>query len=143
MIGVAKNQSVRTFERMSRMSRKCTVSADRIRAQPSVNRNCTATTSGKQASSPSVSGARYHTRKNTRIGSARKKWIMFAVTVTIGSTSAGNSTFLIRLPPEISTPDDSISDEANHVHGSRPQNMNRGYGSVPFGGGITKVKTNV
>ena len=27
---------------------------------------------------------------------------MFASTVTIGSTSAGNSTFLIRLPPAIS-----------------------------------------
>ena len=51
---------------------------------------------------------------------------MFASTVTIGSTSAGNRTFLIRLPPEISTPDDSISDEANHVHGRMPQNMNSG-----------------
>ncbi len=48
---------------------------------------------------------------------------MLASTVTIGSTSAGNSTFLIRLPPEISTPDDSSSDEENHVHGRMPQNM--------------------
>ena len=46
------------------MSRKWTVSADKIRAQPRVNRNCTATTSGKQASSGSVSGARYQIRKN-------------------------------------------------------------------------------
>ena len=33
---------------------------------------------------------------------------MFASTVTIGSISAGNRTFLIRLPPEISTPADSF-----------------------------------
>src|SRR3954463_3473918 len=137
MIGVAKNQSVRMFERMSRMSRKWTVSAERMSAQPSVKRNCTATTSGKHASSGSVSGARYHTRKNTRIGSASAKCTMLAVTVTIGSTSAGDNAFLIRFPPEISTPDDSTSDEANQVHGNRPQNMNSGYGSVPLGAGIT------
>src|SRR5882724_1417619 len=112
MIGVAKNQRVRMFDRMSRMSRKCTVSADRINAQASVKMNCTATTSGKHSSSGTVNGALNQIRKNTRIGSARKKWIMFAVTVTIGRISAGNRTFLIRLPPEISTPDDSVSDEA-------------------------------
>ena len=49
---------------------------------------------------------------------------MFASTVTIGSTSAGKSTFLMRFPPEISTPDDSSSDDENHVHGRMPQNMN-------------------
>ena len=49
---------------------------------------------------------------------------MFASTLTIGSTSAGNSTFLIRLPPVISEPEASSSDDENHVHGSRPQNMN-------------------
>ena len=47
---------------------------------------------------------------------------MFASTVTMGRISAGNSTFLIRLPPEMSTPDDSSSEEENQVHGSRPQN---------------------
>ncbi len=47
---------------------------------------------------------------------------MFDSTVTIGRISAGKSTFLIRLPPEMSTPDDSSSDEENQVHGSRPQN---------------------
>src|SRR2546423_12964530 len=126
MIGVAKNQSVRMFDRMSRISRKCTVRAERKSAHPRVKINCTATTSGKQSSSGIVSGAENQIRKNTRIGRARKKWIMFAVTVTIGSTSAGNSTFLIKLPPEISTPDDSMRDEENHVHGSSPQNMNNG-----------------
>ena len=49
---------------------------------------------------------------------------MLASTVTMGSTSAGNSTFLIRLPPAISTFADSISDEENQVHGRMPQNMN-------------------
>src|SRR5262245_10000182 len=119
---------------MSRMSLKWTVSADSSSAQPSVNRNCTAATSGKHASSANVSGALYQIRKKTRIGSASAKCTMFAVTVTIGSTSAGNNTFLIRLPPEMRTPDDSMSDDANHVHGSRPQNMKSGYGSVPCGG---------
>ena len=55
---------------------------------------------------------------------------MFASTVTIGSTSAGNSTFLIRLPPAISVLDDSSSDDENHVHGRMPQNMNSAYGSI-------------
>jgi hypothetical protein len=58
----------------------------------------------------------------------KKKWTMLASAVTIGRTSAGNSTFLIRLPPEISTPADSLSDEANQVHGSRPQKRKTAYG---------------
>src|SRR5690242_2715760 len=74
----------------------------------------------------------------------KKKCTMFATTVTIGSTSAGKSTFLIRLPPEISTLADSSSDAENHVHGRMPQNMNSAYG-VTRGSceaGITKVNTN-
>ena len=47
--------------------------------------------------------------------SPRKKCTMFASTLTIGSTSAGNRTFLIRLPPAISEPDASVSDEAEPV----------------------------
>ena len=39
------------------------------------------------------------------MSSPRKKCTMFASTLTIGSTSAGNRTFLIRLPPAISDPD--------------------------------------
>ncbi len=68
---------------------------------------------------------------------------MFVSTLTIGSTSAGNSTFLIRLPPAISEFADSDSDEENQVHGRMPQNMNSWYGCTPsvvFG--ITVVKTN-
>ena len=49
---------------------------------------------------------------------------MFVSTLTIGSTSAGKSTFLIRLPPAISDPAASVSDDANQVHGRMPQNMN-------------------
>ncbi len=49
---------------------------------------------------------------------------MFARTVTIGRISAGNRTFLIRLPPEMRTPADSFNDELNHVQGRIPQNMN-------------------
>ena len=69
---------------------------------------------------------------------------MFASTVTIGRISAGNRTFLIRLPPEISTPDDSASEDENQVHGRMPQNMNRAYGSIrgSCDAGITNVKTN-
>ena len=58
---------------------------------------------------------------------------MFDSTVTMGSTSAGNSTFLIRLPPEIRTLDDSSSDEENQVQGRRPQNRNSGYGCDAVG----------
>jgi hypothetical protein len=63
--------------------------------------------------------------------------------VTIGRISAGNSTFLIRLPPAIRLLADSSSDEENQVHGRMPQNRNSAYGSsagrVP---GSTTVKTN-
>ena len=55
---------------------------------------------------------------------------MFASTVTMGSTSAGKSTFLIRLPPPIRTFDDSSTDEENQVHGRMPQNRKIAYGCV-------------
>ena len=58
---------------------------------------------------------------------------MFASTVTIGNTSAGNSTFLIRLPPAISVLDDSSKDAENQVHGRMPQNMNSANGSMLAG----------
>jgi hypothetical protein len=69
---------------------------------------------------------------------------MFASTVTIGRISAGKSTFLIRFPPEISTFEDSASDDENQVHGRMPQNMNTAYGSTPVCvPGITYLKTSV
>ena len=71
-----------------------------------------------------------------RIGSPRKKWTMFVSTLTIGSTSAGNRTFLMRLPPAMSEPAASESDVANQFHGRMPQNMNTAYGftsGVSFG----------
>ncbi len=49
---------------------------------------------------------------------------MFASTVTMGSTSAGNSTFLIRLPPEMRTFADSVREDENQVHGRMPQKKN-------------------
>ena len=68
---------------------------------------------------------------------------MFVSTLTSGSTSAGNSTFLIRLPPEISDPAASLSEVENQVHGRMPQNMNSWYGCTPLVSfGITVVKTN-
>ena len=48
----------------------------------------------------------------------------------MGSTSAGNNTFLIRFPPLMSDEVASVSDAENHVHGSKPQNMNTAYGRV-------------
>ena len=69
---------------------------------------------------------------------------MFASTVTMGRISAGNSTFLIRLPWPISTLADSDSDDENHVHGRMPQNMNSAYGSISAGcvPGSTTANTN-
>ena len=58
-----------------------------------------------------------------RMTSPREKCTRLASTLTIGSTSAGKRTFLIRFPPEISEPDASRSDAENHVHGRSPQNM--------------------
>jgi hypothetical protein len=70
---------------------------------------------------------------------------MFASTATIGRISAGKSTFLIRLPPEMRTFDDSASDDENHVHGRMPQNMKSAYGSSasPWLPGMTYLKTSV
>ena len=125
MIGVAKNQNDSRFERMSRMSRKWTVSADRISAQPGVkielhhhDQRETQQLADRQRR---VEVDQEHDQDRQRRG---RNGSCSPVTVTIGRISAGNRTFLIRLPPEISTPDDSVSDAANQVHGSSPQNMN-------------------
>ena len=56
MMGVAKNQNVSRFDRMSRMSLKCTVSAESSSANPSVRMSWMATATGKSASSPALSG---------------------------------------------------------------------------------------
>ena len=58
---------------------------------------------------------------------------MFASTLTIGRTSAGNSTFLIRLPPAISEPDASVSDDENQVHGQDAAEHEQRVGLSPFG----------
>ena len=57
---------------------------------------------------------------------------MFASTLTSGRISAGNSTFLIRLPPEMSEPAASDSEDENQVHGRMPQNMKSANGSTSF-----------
>ena len=68
---------------------------------------------------------------------------MFARTLTIGSTSAGNSTFLIRLPPAMSDPEASVSDAENQVHGRMPHSMNSAYGWRPLVRlGMIVAKTN-
>src|SRR5690349_11123684 len=82
-------------------------------------------------------------RAGTRIRSPRRKFTMFAITLTIGRISAGNSTFLIRFPPEISEPAASDSEEENQFQGRMPQNMKSAYGLTPgtlFG--MTVVNTN-
>ena len=62
----------------------------------------------------------------------------------MGSTSAGNITFLIRLPPAMRTFDDSSSDEENHVHGRMPTKRNSEYGSrLGCRAGSTYRNTNV
>src|SRR5205809_985274 len=68
-----------------------------------------------------------------RITRPRRKCTMFASTLTMGSTSAGKSTFLIRLPPLMRDEAASVSDAANHVHASRPQNRNTANGFVLVG----------
>src|SRR5438093_9577600 len=66
-------------------------------------------------------------------------------TLTMGRISAGNITFLIRLPPAIRTLDDSMRELENHVHGRSPQNRNSARGpSFSFQPpGRTTVNTNV
>jgi len=69
---------------------------------------------------------------------------MFASTVTIGRISAGNSTFLIRFPLEMSTPDASVSDDENTSTEDAAEHEERegstAAGRVP---GSTAVNTNV
>src|SRR6266850_1653698 len=64
-------------------------------------------------------------RNATRIGRPRKKWTMFASTLTSGRISAGNSTFLIRFPPAISAPAASDNDDENHerIDGQQQQRV--------------------
>src|SRR5262245_16128099 len=69
------------------------------------------------------------TWKTARITSPMKKCTIVAMTLTIGSTSAGNNTLRSRLPDEISDTADSFNDVVNHVHGSNPQKRNNGKGS--------------
>ena len=63
-------------------------------------------------------------------------------TVTTGSTSAGNRTFLIRLPPAISTPAASASEDWNQVQGRMPQAKNSRYGSMSGGRGTGSMYVN-
>ena len=106
------------------MSRKWTVKAARISA--SAGREDQLHEDGDRepdeiAARPD--NARDTIRNRNRIGRPRKKCTMFASTLTSGSTSAGNRTFLIRLPPAMSDPAASVSEVANQVHGRMPQNM--------------------
>ena len=54
-----------------------------------------------------------------------RKWTRLVSTVTTGRTSAGKSTFLMRLPPAMSTPEDSRSEALNQVQGRIPQKKKR------------------
>src|SRR5262245_40152996 len=117
MIGVAKNQNINRFDNRSRMSRKWTVSAAKKSASAAVKMSCTSTATGNHAR-PAGSGQwRYAITNAARIVSPRKKWTMFASTLTSGRISAGNNTFLIKFPPDTSAFDDSSSDDANQFHG--------------------------
>ena len=118
MIGVAKNQNISTFARMSRMSRKCTVSAARDQRQRRREDELDEHGHRKPDQVPARrASAGRRSGTPIRIGSPRKKWTMFASTLTSGSTSAGNSTFLIRLPPAMSEPD--ASDQRRREPGPR------------------------
>src|SRR6516225_11505163 len=98
---------------------------------------------GNHGSVPRAGKCRNAIMKAIRIGSPSRKWTMFENTLTIGSTSAGNSTFLIRLPPLMRDDVASVSDDANQVHGSSPQKRNTANGvtrgSLP---GMIVMKTN-
>ena len=88
------------------MSRKCTVSADSDQRSAD-GEDQLHEHRDREPEQVARVGQCADSRSGTaiRIGRPRKKCTMFASTLTIGSTSAGNSTFLIRLPPEISEPD--------------------------------------
>ncbi len=64
------------------------------------------------------------------MGRPSTKCARFANTVTTGRTSAGKSTFLMRLPPAIKTPALSRSEELNQVQGRIPQKKKSAKGSM-------------
>ena len=105
------------------MSRKCTVSAETMRARPIVSTSCTAI--GRGSRRAEERRRPYHSRTPSRTGSPSTKCARFAKTVTTGRTSAGNRTFLMRLPPEMSTPAASVSEDCSQVQGRIPQKKNR------------------
>ena len=82
-----------------------------------------------QAASGAVLTLYYNS--GTTIAGATNNTIRVATAsnLTTGSTSAGNNTFLMRLPEWINDPEDSLSAVVNHVHGSSPQKRNTGNGA--------------
>jgi len=111
-MGVEKNQNVSTFERMSLMSRKCTVSADRASANPVVSTSCTSTITGNHARSVRAT-CRGNNQEDRHDGQPEQEVHHVGQHGDDREHLGGNSTFLIRLPPEISTLDASDRDEEN------------------------------
>ena len=129
MIGVAKNQNVSRFDedvldvakvhRQGRQNQRKTCSHHQLDGDRERKHRQLAEMS-----------ADADTRSGTPRGSPARR--ESAPCSTARSQSAGlppgNSTFLIRLPPEIRTFDDSASDDENQVQGRMPQNMKSAYG---------------
>jgi hypothetical protein len=123
MTGVAKNHRCSRWPTMFWMSRKCTVRAERKKARPSERTSWTRIGSGSR--SAVHASLPFQARKANRIGRPSRKCARFASTVTVGRTSAGKSTFLIRLPLAMMTPEDSASEPWSQVQGRMPQKRKR------------------
>ena len=146
MIGVAKNHSVSTFARMSRMSRKCTVSADRISARPTREDSCTSTTTGNQTQlRAAASGASIVDQERDQNRQPEEK-VHHVRQHADDRQDLGREQHLL---DQVAAGDQrrrtTRQRRENQVHGRMPQNMNSANGSgsrSSCAGGITYVKTN-
>ena len=126
MIGVAKNQSVSMFARMSRMSRKCTVSADRISASADVNTSWTSTATGNHSRS-SGAGQLVIVDQERDQDRQPEEEVHHVRQHADDRQHLGREQHLLdQVAAGISEPAASDSDDENQVHGRMPQNMNSG-----------------
>jgi len=68
-----------------------------------------------------VTGRLKMTTNRNRIGKLNTKLKKFDNTTTSGRTSAGNNTFLIRLPPPMIELEESNREDENQSQGNKPQ----------------------
>jgi len=124
-MGVRKKRRVRRLFSICSTSLRWTFMAERNRVRPINKVNWISKMRGKS----NITGVivTFKTkRKMISIGRLRRKFIILERTATIGSTSAGKTTFFMRCPPLRIDAVPCMSDVENHNQGRRPVKRNAG-----------------